>query len=211
VSGDLSARAVAVTQPVKLAAMEGHFETGPRAPLRVGGLPDEERRETKYSIEIPAGLSVLSFHDPNAVVQGLNDFPRELWPNVTIVHLAFQVMVGLGMLMMLAALWGLFVWQRKRALPDGKWFLRSLVALAPAGMIAIEAGWVVTEVGRQPWIIQGVMKTAEAVTPMPGLVVPFVAFTLLYIFLSVIVVWLLIRQVAKSPREYEPEAAHAPA
>jgi cytochrome bd ubiquinol oxidase subunit I len=204
-SGDISARAVAVTQPVKLAAMEGHFETEARAPLRIGGLPDEEKRETKYSIEIPAGLSILSFHDPNAVVQGLNDFPRELWPNVTIVHLAFQVMVGLGTLMMLAALWGALTWWRKRALPDGKWFLRSLVALAPAGMIAIEAGWVVTEVGRQPWIIQGVMKTAEAVTPMPGLVVPFVTFTLLYVFLSVIVVWLLIRQVAKSPHEFAPQ------
>jgi cytochrome bd ubiquinol oxidase subunit I len=206
-SGDLSARAVALTQPVKLAAMEGHFQTEPRAPLRVGGLPDEEKRETRYALEIPAGLSLLSFHDPDAVVQGLNDFPRELWPNVTIVHLAFQVMVGLGTLMMLAALWGLVQWRRRRALPDGKWFLRSLVALAPAGMVAIEAGWVVTEVGRQPWIIQGVMKTAEAVTPMPGLVVPFVTFTLLYIFLSVIVVWLLVRQVAKSPHEFAPRPA----
>jgi cytochrome bd ubiquinol oxidase subunit I len=209
-SGDISARAVAVTQPVKLAAMEGHFKTEPRAPLSIGGLPDEEKREMKYAIKIPAGLSLLSFHDPNAVVQGLNDFPRELWPNVTIVHLAFQVMVGLGTLMMLAALWGLLQWRRRRALPDGRWFLRSLVALAPAGMIAIEAGWVVTEVGRQPWIIQGVMKTAEAVTPMPGLVVPFVTFTLLYVFLSVIVVWLLIRQVARSPHEFGPRPVAPP-
>jgi cytochrome bd ubiquinol oxidase subunit I len=121
-SGDLSARAVAITQPVKLAAMEGHFETAARAPLRVGGWPDEERRETRYALEIPGALSLLSFHDFNAVVKGLNDYPRELWPPVLIVHLAFQVMVGLGTLMMLVALWGFVFWWRRRALPDGKWF-----------------------------------------------------------------------------------------
>ncbi|MEP7339423.1 MAG: cytochrome ubiquinol oxidase subunit I, partial [Acidobacteriota bacterium] len=91
---------------------------------------------------------------------------------------------------------------RKKTLPDTKWFLRAVVAASPLGFLAIEAGWVVTEVGRQPWIINGVMRTAEAVTPMPGLVVPFVSFTLLYIFLGVIVVWLLKRQVADSPRVY---------
>ncbi|HYE76132.1 MAG TPA: cytochrome ubiquinol oxidase subunit I, partial [Blastocatellia bacterium] len=166
ISGDISARAVAESQPVKLAAMEGHFNTEAKAPLRIGGIPDEEKRETNYAVEIPAGLSILSFHDPNAVVKGLNEFPRELWPNTVIVHFAFQIMVGLGTLMMLVALWGLFIWWRKHSLPDSKWFLRALVITAPAGMIAIEAGWTVTEVGRQPWIIQGMMKTAEAVTPM---------------------------------------------
>ncbi|HEX6626144.1 MAG TPA: cytochrome ubiquinol oxidase subunit I [Pyrinomonadaceae bacterium] len=199
-SGDLSARAVAEYQPAKLAAAEAHFKTEAGAPLRVGGIPDEETGEVAYSIEIPYGLSLLAFHDPEAVVKGLDAFPRDQWPNTLIVHTAFQIMVGLGMLMMALALWGAFLWWRKRSLPDEKWFLRALVAAAPAGMIAIEAGWTVTEVGRQPWIIQGVMRTSEAVTPMQGLVVPFVFFTLLYVFLAVAVVWLLLRQVAASPR-----------
>jgi cytochrome d ubiquinol oxidase subunit I len=204
-SGDLSARAVALNQPAKLAALEGQFRTEAGAPLRIGGIPDEERGETRYAIEIPRGLSFLAFHDRQATVKGLEAFPRDQWPNTRIVHFAFQAMVALGMLMMGAALWGALQWWRRRALPDGKWFLRTLVLVAPAGMIAIEAGWTVTEVGRQPWIIQGVMRTSEAVTPMPGLVVPFITFTLLYIFLAVIVVWLLLRQVAASPRIAETE------
>jgi cytochrome d ubiquinol oxidase subunit I len=110
-------------------------------------------------------------------------------------------MVGMGMLMMAIAVWGAVRWWKLRgAFPESKWFLRALVLAAPAGMIAIEAGWTVTEVGRQPWIIYGVMRTKDALTPMPGLVVPFITFTLLYIFLAVIVVWLLFRQVAMSPK-----------
>jgi cytochrome d ubiquinol oxidase subunit I len=199
-SGDVSARAVAKYQPVKLAALEAHFKTEARAPLRIGGIPDEESGETRYSIEIPGGLSFLAFHDVNAPVRGLNEFPRDQWPNTLIVHTAFQVMVGMGMMMAGVALWGAIAWWRSRRLPDGRWFLRALIAVAPMGMIAIEAGWTVTEVGRQPWIIQGVMRTKDAVTPMHGLVVPFIGFTLLYIFLAVMVVWLLLRQVAASPR-----------
>ncbi len=201
-SGDLSARAVAQYQPVKLAALEGQFKTERGAPLRVGGIPDEETGETCCAIEIPYGLSLLAFHDPNAEVKGLEAFPRDQWPNTLIVHTAFQIMVGMGTLMMAIALWALWRWWRRRgALFESKWFLRALVLAAPAGMIAIEAGWTVTEVGRQPWIIQGVMRTKDAVTPMPGLIVPFLVFTLLYIFLAAIVVWLLLRQVAASPKK----------
>ena len=201
-SGDLSARAVAQNQPVKLAALEGQFKTERGAPLRIGGIPDEEAGETRYAIEIPYGLSLLAFHDADAEVKGLEAFPRDQWPNTFVVHTAFQVMVGMGTLMMAIALWAAARWWRRRgALVESKWFLRALVVAAPAGMIAIEAGWTVTEVGRQPWIIQGVMRTKDAVTPMPGLVVPFVAFTLLYIFLAAIVVWLLLRQVAASPKK----------
>jgi cytochrome d ubiquinol oxidase subunit I len=198
-SGDLSARYVARYQPAKLAALEAHFQTEAGADLNIGGLPDVEKGETNYAIKIPYGLSLLAFHDPHATVKGLNDFPRDEWPNTLIVHAAFQLMVGLGTLMAAIALWAAFHWWRRRTLPDGKWFLRSLVIAAPAGMLAIEAGWTVTEVGRQPWIIYGVMRTSEAVTPMPGLVVPFVTFTLLYVFLAVVVAWLLLRQVAQSP------------
>ena len=202
-SGDLSARYVARYQPAKLAALEGHFKTEAGASLNIGGIPDVEKGETEYAIKIPYGLSLLAFHDPHATVKGLDAFPRDQWPNTLIVHIAFQVMVGLGILMALIALWGAFLWWRNHRLPDGKWFLRSLVIATPAGILAIEAGWTVTEVGRQPWIIYGIMRTSEAVTPMPGLIVPFLLFTLLYLFLAVVVVWLLIRQVAQSPVNVE--------
>jgi cytochrome d ubiquinol oxidase subunit I len=136
-------------------------------------------------------------------VKGLNDFPADQRPPVVIVHIAFQIMVACGVAMMLIALWGALRYLMKRKAKtwlESKWFLRVLVAASPLGFIAIETGWVVTEVGRQPWIIQGVMRTSEAVTPMPGLVVPFITFTLLYILLAIVTVWLLLRQVAASPK-----------
>lgn len=205
-SGDLLGQVVAQNQPIKLAAMEGQFQTERGAPLRIGGWPDEASQTTRWALEIPYGLSLIAYHDPNATVRGLSSFPRDEWPPVAVVHIAFQIMVGAGMAMMLLALWAGWLAWRRRSLPDGRWFLRAVVIAAPLGFIAIETGWIVTEVGRQPWIIYGVMRTAEAVTPMPGLVVPFVTFTLLYIFLAVIVVWLIWRQVAASPRVYETPA-----
>ncbi len=213
ISGDLLAKTVAVTQPVKLAAFEGQFETETGAPLRIGGIPDESARVTHYAIEIPRALSILAYNDPNAVVKGLNEFPADQWPPVAIVHIAFQIMVACGVAMMAVALWaGWRYWRgrrRKQMWLDSKWFLRTLVVAAPLGFIAIETGWVVTEVGRQPWIIYGVMRTSEAVTPMPGLVVPFITFTVLYIFLAVVTVWLLLRQVAASPKAPEPRTREA--
>ena len=198
-SGDWIAKQVAATQPVKLAALEGLFESVDGAPLRIGGLPDEASRQTRYSVEIPYGLSLLSYGDPHARVRGLEEFPEADWPPVAVVHLAFQVMVGCGMVMAAVAVAGGGIAWRTRRLPDQAWYLRTLVACGPAGIIAIEAGWTVTEVGRQPWIIQGVMRTAEAVSPMPGLVVPFVTISALYLFLGVVVVFLLRRHVFASP------------
>jgi cytochrome d ubiquinol oxidase subunit I len=205
-SGDILAKAVAKNQPVKLAAMEGQFETEKGAGLRIGGIPDEENGRTDYAVTIPYALSILAFGDPQAEVKGLNEFPKDEHPPVAIVHFAFQIMVGCGMLMMGIAVWSLWRFRRHRKSGagkwlDSKWFLRALVLAAPLGFIAIETGWTVTEVGRQPWIIYGVMRTAEAVTPMPGLVVPFITFTILYIFLAIVTAWLLFRQVAASPKE----------
>lgn len=198
-SGDILARMLAHNQPIKLASFEGQFKTERGAPLRIGGIPDLKAGETRYAIEIPYGLSLLAFHDPNAIVKGLEEFPRDQWPPVGIVHVAFQIMVAAGFIMMAVALWGLWLaWRRK--LYSSRRFLYAVIIASPLGFIAIESGWIVTEVGRQPWIIFGVMRTAEAVTPMPGLVVPFLTFTLIYIFLAVIVVLLLIRQVRESPR-----------
>ncbi|MEP7227710.1 MAG: cytochrome ubiquinol oxidase subunit I, partial [Gemmatimonadales bacterium] len=210
ISGDLSARSVARDQPVKLAAMEAHFETMPGAPLTVGGWPDVEAGELRYAIKIPYGLSLLAFHDPKAVVKGLKDFPREDWPSVPIVHLAFQVMVALGTYLVLISLWVGLTALRGSDLATNRRLLQAIVLAAPMGFIAIEAGWTVTEVGRQPWIIHGVLRTADAVTPMPGLIVPFLLFTLLYFFLGVIVVWLLYRQIIRSPAPTEWSRIYTP-
>jgi cytochrome bd ubiquinol oxidase subunit I len=215
ISGDISARSVAARQPIKLAAMESHFETMAGAPLTIGGFPDPQSGETRYAIKIPYGLSLLAFHDPDAVVKGLNEFPRRDWPNVAIVHTAFQIMVALGTYMAMVSLWIGWSWLRRRDVAASRWRLRAIAVGAPMGFIAIEAGWTVTEVGRQPWIIQGVLRTADAVTPMPGLIVPFLLFTLLYCFLGAIVAWLLYRQIIRSPkssewsRVYVPERVHA--
>ncbi|HEX5531070.1 MAG TPA: cytochrome ubiquinol oxidase subunit I [Methylomirabilota bacterium] len=206
-SGDLSARFVAHWQPAKLAAMEGQFKTERGAPLRVGGWPDEAAGETRYALEIPRGLSLLAFKDPGAEVKGLEAFPRQDWPPVAIVHVAFQVMVGLGSFMALVSAAALWLMWRRRELTRHRWLLRALVLAAPMGFICTEAGWVVTEVGRQPWVIYGLMRTAEAVTPMPGLIVPFLVFTCLYAVLGVVVAWLLYRQVLRSPQTTEEDAA----
>jgi cytochrome d ubiquinol oxidase subunit I len=133
------------------------------------------------------------------VVTGLDRIPKDEWPPVTIVHIAFQVMIALGSYLALVSLCILWFTIRKIDLLEKRWLLRALVLAAPMGFIATEAGWVVTEVGRQPWIIRGIMRTADAVTPMPGLVVPFVVFTILYILLTVAVVWVLRRQIVQSP------------
>jgi len=193
-SGDALARMVAIRQPAKLAAMEGHYRTEAGAPLVIGGIPDDAARTTRYAIRIPRGLSLLAHHDPRAVVRGLDSIPRDEWPNTRIVHWAFDVMAGAGGVMLAVAGWAGWLWWRRRRVPDDPWLLRAVVVTGPLGLVAIEAGWIVTEVGRQPWIIQGVMRTSEAVTPMPGLVVPFVTFTLVYVFLSVILLYLLRRQ-----------------
>jgi cytochrome d ubiquinol oxidase subunit I len=211
-SGDLSAKHVARHQPVKFAAMEGHFRTERGAAAVIGGWPDEERMETRWALRIPYLMSVLAFGDPHAEVKGLEEFPRDEWPPVAIVHLAFQVMVGCGTVLALVSVVGAFLAWRRKAVPLDGWYLKTLVACAPLGMIALEAGWTVTEVGRQPWIIRGVMRTADAVTPMPGLVVPFATFTLLYLVLGIVVVALLKRQVFGSSRALRPPTqAHRPA
>ncbi len=210
ISGDISARNITKYQPAKLAAAEALFETRAAAPLTIGGWPDMEKRETRWGIEIPYGLSFLAHGDPNAVVIGLDSIPRADWPHVPTVHLAFQIMVGLGTWLALVSVWSLAVMLRREDVASRPWLLRAIALSAPLGFIAIEAGWVVTEVGRQPWVIHGVLRTADAVTPMPGLVWTFTGFTLLYLFLGAIVAWLLYSQIIRSPREQEWHRRHAP-
>jgi len=194
ISGDHSAKDIAHRQPIKLAAAEADFKTQNYAPLRIGGIPDMAKREVDDGIEIPGVLSFLAFNRFDAQVKGLDDFPRENWPPVPIVHYAFELMVACGTF--LAAVGLIFVVRffMKKDILYKRWFLKLLVFCTPLGFIALEAGWTVTEVGRQPWIIYGIMRTRDALTPMPGLIVPFMAITSLYMFLAVIVTWLMIRQ-----------------
>jgi cytochrome bd ubiquinol oxidase subunit I len=199
-SGHFAGQRVAEQQPAKLAAMEGHFETQRRAPLYVGGMPDADARTVRWGVPLPGMLSLLAKGDVEAEVAGLDQFPREDWPPVVICHVAFQVMVAIGTA--LAGLGGLFFWFRRRpAFP--RWYLWLLVAAIPSGMIAIEAGWIVTEVGRQPWIIQGIMRTRDAVTPVPGMRYHFALFLALYLTLATATGWLLRRHIQAAQRNIE--------
>ncbi len=197
-SGDLLAQMVAKTQPIKLAALEGQFDTMRGAPLRIGGIPNVETKETPYSIEIPKMLSFLAHHDFNAEIQGLKDFPRKDWPPVLLVHMNFQIMVICGVIMSLVSLWAAAVYVKTRKLPDSPLFLKAVMCISPLGLIAIESGWMVTELGRQPWVIHGILRTGHAVTPMPGLWLPFATFMLVYVVLAVVVIVLLINEFSRS-------------
>jgi cytochrome d ubiquinol oxidase subunit I len=199
ISGDISAKDIAVRQPAKLAAMEALFETQKSAPLIIGGIPNAETKEVKYAIEIPGALSFLAHGDFEAEVQGLDQFPEENHPPVLITHIAFQVMVGMGMILVaLSLLFFLSLW-KKKSWQDKRWYLWLFVSATPLGFIAVEAGWTVTEVGRQPWIIYGILKTADSLTPIPGIAYSFYLFTAVYLSLAAIVTFLLYRQILRIP------------
>jgi len=194
ISGDLSAKDIAVRQPAKLAAMEAHFKTQKGAPLIIGGIPNELESRVDFAIKIPKALSFLAFGDFNAEVKGLDDFPADERPPVMITHFAFQIMVGIGSFLAMLAFYILIqIFFRKKEICNRLLLILSIST--PLGFVALEAGWVVTEVGRQPWIIYKVMKTSEAITPMPGIQYSFYFFSAIYIFLTIIVTWLFFRQV----------------
>jgi cytochrome d ubiquinol oxidase subunit I len=197
-SGDMLARVVAKNQPAKLAALEGQFKTQAHAPLRIGGIPSEREKTTRYALEIPGGLSFLAYGSTSATVVGLDHYPEQDWPAVPVVHLSFQVMVGCGFAMMAIGLAALWFGRKTGGFERHRWLLKIFVAASPLGFLALETGWIVTEVGRQPWIVYGVMRTSEAVTPMHGLMVPFASFTALYCFLAIVVGFLLVRQMRTS-------------
>ncbi|HEV2235640.1 MAG TPA: cytochrome ubiquinol oxidase subunit I [Ktedonobacterales bacterium] len=215
--GDLSAKMVAREQPEKLAAMEGLFHTVAGAPLRLLGIADPTTQQTSFSIEIPKLLSWLAFGDPNARVTGLDAFPRADWPNTALVHLAFDLMVGTGGLMIALPLWFWFLyWRHGRTIPASpisRLMLWTAALTGPLAFIAMEAGWMVTELGRQPWIIQGVMRVRDAVTPVPGAgLTILLVFDLIYLALSVALVTLLLRLARQGPLAASGGAAeHRPA
>jgi cytochrome d ubiquinol oxidase subunit I len=199
VSGDFNARFLARDQPAKLAALEGQFRTERGAPLRIGGIPDRESEKTRYAIEIPKGLSLLAFHDPGAEVKGLSDVPPSNRPDPLPVHIAFQLMVASGSTLAMFSLFAAWRVLKGRENLFRSGVLRAFVLCSPLGILAVEAGWTVTELGRQPWVIRGVMRTADAVTPVGGLLLPFALFTLIYFVLGISAVWILRREVAQSP------------
>jgi len=190
--GDWAARDVATTQPTKLAAFEGLYQTTSGAGEHIGGWYTSDG-QIKGGIEIPHLLSLLSFHSWNATVQGLDAVPANDRPPVNVVRFAFQTMVGIGTLLALLGVLYVVVWLRRKRLPESKWFYRSLVAAGPLSVVALISGWVVTEVGRQPWVVYNVMRTADAVTGASGIPVGYATLALSYVVVGIGLAWVLLR------------------
>jgi cytochrome d ubiquinol oxidase subunit I len=194
--GDWAARDVAQNQPTKLAALEGLGRTERGAPIHILGWYHDG--EVKFGIGIPKMLSVLAFHRPNARVEGLDAVPPADRPPVNIVRICFQTMVGIGTL--LAALGALVLYRRvrRRALPEWRWFYFGLAAAGPLSVVALICGWIVTEVGRQPWVVYRVMPTSQAVTNAGGIPVGYATLWIVYLAVGAGVVWIL-RRLARAP------------
>ena len=202
ISGDHSAKDIAKRQPAKLAAAEALYKTSQPASLVIGGIPNDKEERVDYAFHIPGMLSFLAHGDMNAEVTGLDKFPKDERPPVMITHIAFQVMVAIGGLLALAALLFIAFSVKWRHILSKRWWLYFITFLTPLGFIAVEAGWTVTEVGRQPWIMYGIMKTKDAVSPMPGLQYSFYTISFVYILLTVILVWQMRRQIANVQEKY---------
>jgi cytochrome d ubiquinol oxidase subunit I len=204
--GDWIANTVAENQPAKLAAMEGLYRTSSDVPLALGGL--YYGNELHYALKVPYGLSLLIHHDPHGVVQGLGDFPADQRPPVNVVHLAYNAMVGLGSALLLLALVFAWVWWRRRRIPATPWFLRAVAVSGIAACVALECGWVTTEVGRQPWVVYGILRTADAVSPAPGLYLGFYAVVVIYVVLTALTVTVL-RRLARRRDTPAPQEVDA--
>jgi cytochrome bd ubiquinol oxidase subunit I len=191
--GDWAARDVTERQPVKLAAFEGLVETQKGAPFTIGGVFDEDEQRVRWGIEVPRLLSLLAKHDPNAEITGLESVPPEDRPPINVVRLSFQTMVAIGTFLALLGAVFFVTWLRRRRLPRSRWFFRAVVAAGPLALVALIAGWVTTEVGRQPWIVYEVMRTEQAVTAADGLEVGYAALVVVYLALASGVLWMLRR------------------
>ena len=197
-------------QPAKLAAMEGHWENEPGAgvPLILFGWPDMQAETTRWAVEVPRLGSLILTHSLDGQIQGLKEFAPEDRPNATIVFWTFRVMVGLGFLMLALGLWG--AWLRwKGDLYDRLWFLRFAVWMGPAGLIAILAGWYTTEIGRQPWIVQDIMRTADAVSDHSALAlsITLIAFIVVYFAVFGTGALYVLKLVAAGPQAGEDDPA----
>jgi cytochrome d ubiquinol oxidase subunit I len=200
VVGDWAARSVAEEQPTKLAALEGLEETTDGAGLTVGGL--YLNGKVHGGVEVPKLLSLLAYHDPDATVEGLDAVPDRDRPPVGVVRNSFMVMVAIGTALALLSMLYLVTWWRRKRLPRSTWFYRAVVAAGPLALVALIAGWITTEVGRQPWIVYEVMRTSEAVTGADQVPVGYAFLVVVYLSLAAIVLWLL-RRLARNPVEWE--------
>ncbi|MFN4278130.1 MAG: cytochrome ubiquinol oxidase subunit I [Ferrovibrio sp.] len=209
-AGDLHGLNTLEHQPAKIAAMEGHYETRRGAPLILFGLPDNEAAETKYAIEVPKLGSLVLTHDWDGEVKGLKDFPRENWPPAATVFWSFRIMVGLGLLMAALGLVSL-VMRFGGRIYSNAWLHRAAILMGPSGFVAVLAGWITTEVGRQPFTIYGLLRTAESVSPigLPGVTASLLAFIVVYFAVFGAGVFYLLRLMGKTPGGSEPEM-HGP-
>jgi cytochrome bd ubiquinol oxidase subunit I len=199
VEGDRHAVHVTQVQPAKLAAMEAHWQTQKRAPMVLFAVPDEDNARNAVEIgKIPGLLSLLGYHDFNAEVKGLNDFPRQDRPPVLLTFISFRIMVVLGTLFPLLTIIGLFL---KNRLVDHPWYLKVMIAAIPLPYVAIEAGWLLAEAGRQPWIVYGLMRTGDASSPLAGyqVLTTLVAFILVYGLLGAVGYYLIGKSAARGP------------
>jgi cytochrome d ubiquinol oxidase subunit I len=196
-------------QPIKVAAMEGIWETESGAALRLFGWPDQEAETTRYAIEIPKLTSLILTHDFNGEVKGLKAWPKEERPPVAAVFWSFRIMVGLGLLMISTGIMALVLYLRKR-LFDTPWFKIWCLAMMPSGFIAVLAGWFVTEMGRQPYMISGVLRTAEAASPVTGLpiAISLLAFMVTYGFVFGAGSYYIVRLIGKGPDQLEDGEAY---
>ena len=199
ISGDFNARFLADAQPAKFAAMEGSFHTESGPPLRLGGFADPATGKVYFAIEIPHGESLLARGDLNSTIKGLDAFAPQDRPNASIVHSSFDGMVSSGFFILFVAMlfWFLY-WRKKRTVPENRWLLWGIVLSGPLSFLAIELGWMVTEIGRQPWVISGFLRTKDAVTTAPGLNISFLVFSCIYVLLAAALISLLL-SVARSP------------
>ncbi|MBU5612308.1 cytochrome ubiquinol oxidase subunit I [Geomonas azotofigens] len=208
VTGDWAADSVAKFQKAKLAAMEAHFKTSAAAPLVIGGWPDPDTGRVRYAVRIPKLLSILAHDDPNAVVQGLDAFPQGTTPDPRLVHPFFDLMVGSFFVMGIGLGWFWWLRWRQKEVPDQPRLLKYLMFASPFGIIALESGWLVTEFGRQPWVVQGYLRTSQSVTPNGGVVSVFITFVVVYLCLTAGMLKLLLRHQGRHGGEGK-EVEHA--
>lgn len=199
--GDLHGLNTLKHQPAKVAAMEGIWETETGAGLRLFGWPDMDAEETRYAIEIPKLASLILTHDAAGEIKGLKEWPKEDRPNVPVVFWSFRIMVALGMAMIFTGVLAVILHLRKR-LFDTRWFQLWCMALTPAGFIAVLAGWFVTEVGRQPYTVYGVLRTSDSVSPVVGahVAISLAAFVVVYCFIFGAGSYYILRLIAKGPQ-----------
>lgn len=200
--GDLHGLNTLEHQPAKVAAMEGHWKTQRGAPLVLFGWPDMEAAETHLEVAVPRLGSLILKHDLDGEVRGLEEWPRDEWPYVPIVFWAFRIMVAIGVVILGVALWSLFLrWRGALYFSDA--FLRTCVACTPVGFIAILAGWFTTEVGRQPWIVYGLMRTSEGVSPSveaTSILASLILYILAYAVIFGVGTTFILRQIRRGPQ-----------